>query len=111
MTQITNLGAEKIILGIDPGTRYLGYGLIRITRDKVHVLQYGVLNLTKYTTQGAKFLKIHERIVGIVEEFFPDEIAIEFPTLELVELFKLDHSHKPVKGFFQILFNLSSLFL
>ena len=79
MTQITNLGAEKIILGIDPGTRYLGYGLIRITRDKVHVLQYGVLNLTKYTTQGAKFIKIHERVMGIVEEFMPDEIAIESP--------------------------------
>ena len=79
MAQITNLGAEKIILGIDPGTRYLGYGLIRITRDKVHVLQYGVLNLTKYTTQGAKFLKIHERVMGIVEEFMPDEIAIESP--------------------------------
>lgn len=79
MTQITNLGAEKIILGIDPGTRYLGYGLIRITKDKVYVLQYGVLNLTKYFTQGAKFLKIHERVMGIVEEFMPDEIAIESP--------------------------------
>ena len=83
MTQITNLGAEKIILGIDPGTRYLGYGLIRITRDKVHVLQYGVLNLTKYTTQGAKFLKIHERVMGIVEEFMPDEIAIELKNLNI----------------------------
>ena len=79
MTQITNHRAEKIILGIDPGTRYLGYGLIRIINNQVQVLQYGVLNLTKYTTQGAKFLKIHERVVGIVEEFLPDEIAIESP--------------------------------
>jgi crossover junction endodeoxyribonuclease RuvC len=52
---------------------------LRITNDKVTVLQYGVLNLTKYTTQGAKFLKIHERILGILEEFLPDEIAIESP--------------------------------
>jgi crossover junction endodeoxyribonuclease RuvC len=37
------------------------------------------LNLTKYTTQGAKFLKIHERVLGILEEFLPDEIAIESP--------------------------------
>jgi crossover junction endodeoxyribonuclease RuvC len=57
----------------------LGYGLIHIQRDKVTVLQYGVLNLTKYTTQGAKFLKIHERVLGIIEEFLPDEIAIESP--------------------------------
>ncbi|MCX6194199.1 crossover junction endodeoxyribonuclease RuvC [Aquirufa sp. A-Brett2-W8] len=79
MTQISTSSSEKIILGIDPGTRFLGYGLLRITNDKVTVLQYGVLNLTKYTTQGAKFLKIHERILGILEEFLPDEIAIESP--------------------------------
>ncbi len=79
MSQITSSNAEKIILGIDPGTRFLGYGLIHIRRDKVKVLQYGVLNLTKYTTQGAKFLKIHERVLGIIEEFLPDEIAIESP--------------------------------
>ncbi len=79
MTQISTSYSEKIILGIDPGTRFLGYGLLRINNDKVTVLQYGVLNLTKYTTQGAKFLKIHERILGILEEFLPDEIAIESP--------------------------------
>jgi crossover junction endodeoxyribonuclease RuvC len=79
MMQISTSSSEKIILGIDPGTRYLGYGLLRITNDKVTVLQYGVLNLTKYTTQGAKFLKIHERVLGIIEEFLPDEIAIESP--------------------------------
>ena len=79
MTQISTSSSEKIILGIDPGTRFLGYGLLRITNDKVTVLQYGVLNLTKYTTQGAKFLKIHERVLGILEEFLPDEIAIESP--------------------------------
>jgi crossover junction endodeoxyribonuclease RuvC len=79
MTQISTSYSEKIILGIDPGTRYLGYGLLRINNDKVTVLQYGVLNLTKYTTQGAKFLKIHERVLGIIEEFLPDEIAIESP--------------------------------
>jgi crossover junction endodeoxyribonuclease RuvC len=79
MTQISTSSSEKIILGIDPGTRFLGYGLLRINNDKVTVLQYGVLNLTKYTTQGAKFLKIHERVLGIIEEFLPDEIAIESP--------------------------------
>jgi crossover junction endodeoxyribonuclease RuvC len=79
MTQINTSTSEKIILGIDPGTRFLGYGLLRINQDRVTILQYGVLNLTKYTTQGAKFLKIHERVLGIIEEFLPDEIAIESP--------------------------------
>jgi crossover junction endodeoxyribonuclease RuvC len=79
MSQITSSTSEKIILGIDPGTRFLGYGLIKVNKDKVTILQYGILNLTKYTTQGAKFLKIHERVLGILEEFLPDEIAIESP--------------------------------
>lgn len=79
MTQITSSIAEKIILGIDPGTRFLGYGLIKINKEKVTILQYGILNLTKYATQGAKFLKIHEKVLGILEEFLPDEIAIESP--------------------------------
>ena len=79
MSQITSSTSEKIILGIDPGTRFLGYGLIKINKDKVTILQYGILNLTKYTTQGAKFLKIHERVLGILDEFLPDEIAIESP--------------------------------
>ena len=81
MSQITSSTSEKIILGIDPGTRFLGYGLIKINKEKVTILQYGILNLTKYTTQGAKFLKIHERVLGILEEFLPDEIAIESPFL------------------------------
>jgi crossover junction endodeoxyribonuclease RuvC len=79
MSQITSSTSEKIILGIDPGTRFLGYGLIKINKEKVTILQYGILNLTKYSTQGAKFLKIHEKVLGILEEFLPDEIAIESP--------------------------------
>lgn len=79
MSQITSSTSEKIILGIDPGTRFLGYGLIKINKEKVTILQYGILNLTKYTTQGAKFLKIHEKVLGILEDFLPDEIAIESP--------------------------------
>lgn len=79
MNQITSSSSEKIILGIDPGTRILGYGLIKINGEKISILQYGILNLSKYTTQVAKFLKIHERILDILEEFLPDEIAIESP--------------------------------
>lgn len=79
MNQITSSSSEKIILGIDPGTRILGYGLIKINGEKISILQYGILNLSKYKTQGAKFLKIHERILDILEEFLPDEIAVESP--------------------------------
>lgn len=77
--QSNQKNTEKIILGIDPGTNLLGYGLIKINGKNLSILQYGVLNLKKYQTQGEKFLKIHERLNGIIDEFLPDEIAIESP--------------------------------
>ncbi|PWK26610.1 Holliday junction endonuclease RuvC [Arcicella aurantiaca] len=70
---------EKIILGVDPGTRFMGYGVILTQGDSMKVLQYGVINVSKYTTQGMKLKKIYERIIGIIEEFLPDEMAIEAP--------------------------------
>ena len=70
---------EKIILGVDPGTRFMGYGVILTQGDTMKVLQYGVINLSKYTTQGIKLKKMFDRIIGIIEEFLPDEMAIEAP--------------------------------
>lgn len=70
---------EKIILGVDPGTRFMGYGVILVQNGQMSVLQYGVINVSKYATQELKLKKIYERIVGIIEEFTPDEMAIEAP--------------------------------
>ena len=77
--QNTSSNSEKIILGIDPGTNVLGYGLIKVKGSDITILQYGVLRLEKYATQGLKFLKIYERVKGILEEFMPDEMAMESP--------------------------------
>jgi crossover junction endodeoxyribonuclease RuvC len=57
----------------------MGYGVLLITQGRIKVLQYGVINLSKYTTQEIKLKKIFERISGIIEEFSPDEMAIEAP--------------------------------
>ena len=70
---------EKIILGVDPGTRIMGYGLISVNGSKISLLQYGVLRLEKYKSHELKLKKIYERISGIIEEFLPDEMAIEAP--------------------------------
>jgi crossover junction endodeoxyribonuclease RuvC len=70
---------EKIILGVDPGTRFMGYGVILIEKGNMKVLQYGVINVSKYTTQEVKLMKIYERIISVIEEFSPDEMAIEAP--------------------------------
>ncbi|MBU2913885.1 crossover junction endodeoxyribonuclease RuvC [Reichenbachiella agariperforans] len=70
---------EKIILGIDPGTTVMGYGVILVTGQKVKILQFGVIHLTKYTTHEIKLKKIYERVSSIIEEFHPDHVALEAP--------------------------------
>ncbi|TAF66258.1 MAG: crossover junction endodeoxyribonuclease RuvC [Cytophagales bacterium] len=71
--------AEKIILGIDPGTRLLGYALIQIKAKKIELLQYGVIQLAKYASQALKLKKIFDRISEIIEHYNPDEMALESP--------------------------------
>jgi crossover junction endodeoxyribonuclease RuvC len=69
----------KIILGIDPGTNVMGYGLITVAQQKVTLLQYGVVYLNKYNSQALKLQKIFERVLQIIDEYLPDELAIEAP--------------------------------
>jgi crossover junction endodeoxyribonuclease RuvC len=71
--------AEKIILGVDPGTRFMGYGLISVEKGQVSLIQYGVINLTKYDNHELKLGKIFERITGLIDEYVPDEMALEAP--------------------------------
>jgi crossover junction endodeoxyribonuclease RuvC len=71
--------AERIILGLDPGTSVMGYGLIMVSAKKYHVIQYGVIHLNKYQGHELKLKKIFERVSGIIEEFCPDEVALEAP--------------------------------
>jgi crossover junction endodeoxyribonuclease RuvC len=70
---------EKIILGIDPGTNIMGYGLILIEGKKYSLIQYGVIHLKKYATHELKLKKIFERIIGIIDEYHPDSVALEAP--------------------------------
>jgi len=75
----TKITKEKIILGIDPGTNIMGYGLILIKGKQYEVIQYGVIHLKKYETHELKLRKIFERITGLIEEFHPDMVALEAP--------------------------------
>jgi len=76
-----NLSAnkQKIILGLDPGTNIMGYGVILISGVKITVLQYGIFRLAQYATHELKLKKIFERVMGILNEFNPDEVALEAP--------------------------------
>src|SRR5690606_1738434 len=70
---------EKIILGIDPGTNVMGYGLVLIEGKKHSALQYGVIHLKKYESHELKLKKIFERVTSIIDEFHPDMVALEAP--------------------------------
>lgn len=70
---------DRIILGIDPGTIVMGYGLLHIENNKLKPLGLGVLKLDKYDDHALRLKKIFERTISIIEEFKPDELAIEAP--------------------------------
>ncbi|MFW5852139.1 MAG: crossover junction endodeoxyribonuclease RuvC [Bacteroidota bacterium] len=70
---------EKIILGIDPGTTVLGYGLIQVSGKHMSLITLGVINLTKFKDHYLKLQKIYSRLHGLIEEFCPDEMALEAP--------------------------------
>jgi crossover junction endodeoxyribonuclease RuvC len=70
---------DKIILGIDPGTNVLGYGLIHVLNTKIRLINFGVIQLNKLETHPDKLKKIFERLDAIIKEYKPDEMAIEAP--------------------------------
>ncbi len=70
---------EKIILGIDPGTNVLGYGVIKVAGRKVEMLAMGVIDLRRCQDVYLKLGRIYERVMGIIDAFLPDELAIEAP--------------------------------
>ncbi|MEQ9424009.1 MAG: crossover junction endodeoxyribonuclease RuvC [Cyclobacteriaceae bacterium] len=73
------LPKEKIILGIDPGTSIMGYGLVLVKGQTLKLVQYGVIHLSKYNNHETKLKKIFERMLGVIDEFHPDEVALEAP--------------------------------
>ncbi len=73
------IAKEKIILGLDPGTNIMGYALIEINVSKTNLLQYGVIQMGKYGDHALKLKKIFERVLALVDEYKPDEVALEAP--------------------------------
>jgi crossover junction endodeoxyribonuclease RuvC len=70
---------ERIILGIDPGTTIMGFGLIKVVNKKMQFLQLNELDLKKYDDHYLKLKLIFERTIELIDSHNPDEIAIEAP--------------------------------
>lgn len=71
--------SERIIMGIDPGTIVMGYGLIEVRGQEARLLALGVISLSKYEDHYLRLKRIFERVQGLIDEFHPDELAIEAP--------------------------------
>lgn len=70
---------DKIILGIDPGTNQMGYAILQILNKQPIVIRIGIIELSKFTDHYLKLQAIFRRTLEIVEQYKPDEIAIEAP--------------------------------
>ena len=70
---------EKIILGIDPGTAIMGFGLISVKGNRIELISMHELILKKYPNHETKLKYIFERTLSLIDEFHPDEVALEAP--------------------------------
>lgn len=70
----------RTILGIDPGTNVLGYGVISCSgRNAAKLVILGVIELAKYDDHYTKLKVIYDKVQHLVDEYKPDEVAIEAP--------------------------------
>ncbi|MDE3742635.1 crossover junction endodeoxyribonuclease RuvC [Maribacter polysaccharolyticus] len=70
---------ERIILGIDPGTTIMGFGIIKVENKQMKFVQMNELLLQKYSDPYTKLKLIFERTIELIDTYHPDEIAIEAP--------------------------------
>ena len=70
---------DRIILGIDPGTNIMGYGLIHQIENKIEMITMGVLKLGSYSNHPMKLKKIIKRTLALINEYKPDEMSLEAP--------------------------------
>lgn len=70
---------DKIIIGIDPGTNVMGYGILGVRKHKPEMIAMGVIELNKFESHYLRLRRIYDRVLGLVEQYMPDEMAIEAP--------------------------------
>lgn len=70
---------DRIIIGIDPGTNVMGYGILGVKSKKPSMIAMGVIELNKFESHYLRLSRIFERVSMLVEQYLPDEMAIEAP--------------------------------
>jgi crossover junction endodeoxyribonuclease RuvC len=70
---------ERIILGIDPGTAVMGYGLIKETGSKIELISLGIVKIPGGDDHMIKLQRIFEKTIALIDNYHPDTLAIEAP--------------------------------
>jgi crossover junction endodeoxyribonuclease RuvC len=70
---------NRIILGIDPGTTIAGYGIIGIENQTPLLISLGIIDLRKFDDPYLKLKHIFDRTLSIIDQYSPDEMAVEAP--------------------------------
>jgi crossover junction endodeoxyribonuclease RuvC len=79
MTIPVKIHFDKIILGIDPGSNIMGFALIGIKKNEMHLLEFGYKTMASLENHIEKLKGISEHIAILIEKYKPDEMAIEAP--------------------------------
>ncbi|MFT5723349.1 MAG: crossover junction endodeoxyribonuclease RuvC [Bacteroidia bacterium] len=78
-SRILDTEFDRIILGIDPGTNIMGYGVLGCSKKTFQLISMGVITLGKMDSHALKLKKIFERTLGLIDSYHPDEMALEAP--------------------------------
>ncbi len=70
---------QRVILGIDPGTNVMGYGVLGVKEGKPEMIVMGVIKLSGMGDHYMRLRRIYERVSSLVTQYLPDELAIEAP--------------------------------
>ena len=70
---------DRVIMGIDPGTNVMGYAVLGVTGKTPEMVVMGVIKLNKIESHYMRLARIYNRVLGLVEQYLPDELSIEAP--------------------------------
>jgi len=77
--RIQKVESDKIILGIDPGTNIMGFGIIEVKGKQLNLIALDVIKLDHLDTQPLKLKNIFVKVLALVDHYHPDEVALEAP--------------------------------
>lgn len=74
-----NTDYDRVIMGIDPGTNVMGYGVLGVKGKEPSLIVMGVIRLDRFESHYLRLSRIFQRVTSLADQYLPDEVAIEAP--------------------------------